>query len=109
MITLPYPQVNISSPQGREQMVDNGISVMDVLEPGWVDRVDVGKIDMFSLDMCILGQVTGYPDGSGFYLAGMARIFYLLGDELYLSSGVFDAFSGDDKIWKRKVSELQKS
>jgi hypothetical protein len=42
------------------ERVAAGAAWLDAHEPGWVDRIDLGGLDIQSCDRCILGQVYGH-------------------------------------------------
>jgi hypothetical protein len=47
-----------------ETRIERGMRLLDELEPGWRERVDLGRLDMSSCLTCILGQLYGdYTQG----------------------------------------------
>lgn len=47
-----------------EDRVAKGMDLLDRADPGWVDRIDLDRLEMASCGQCILGQLRGhYLDG----------------------------------------------
>lgn len=110
MITLPFPQAareRIAQPVNLDEARANAAVVLDELWPEWVDTIDVGTLDMHSLDKCIFGQLYGrVPYGS--YTKGLERMRGFLGNALYSSSGVGLVFdegieSASDTEWRKII------
>jgi hypothetical protein len=45
-----------------EDRVARGATILDKKRPGWVDLIDLGKLDLASNRQCVLGQVFGSFD-----------------------------------------------
>lgn len=45
------------------ERIAKGAVFLDERQPGWRRRVDLDKLDLFSLDDCVLGQVYGGSRG----------------------------------------------
>jgi hypothetical protein len=43
-----------------EEEVKRGADWLDKHEPGWENRVNVGTLDVLSVDKCVLGQIGGW-------------------------------------------------
>ncbi len=48
----------------RRDRVERAAALLDAMEPGWEDRVDVGRLDLHTYDHCVLGQVYGDDDSA---------------------------------------------
>ncbi len=56
----------------RISFVHRGMSLLDSVNPGWEDMVDLGKINLLSEKDCILGQVYGdFAAGLGVLMKSM--------------------------------------
>lgn len=50
------------------ERVSAGAEMLDALEPGWRDRIDVETFDIYSTTHCVLGQLQGsYDSGVEYY------------------------------------------
>jgi len=43
----------------QRETIQNGASLLDNHMPNWYDKIDLEKLDMFSCEHCILGQLYG--------------------------------------------------
>jgi hypothetical protein len=44
-----------------KQTVRNGVDLLNISVPGWVNRIDLDTLDVQSCDQCIVGQIFSVP------------------------------------------------
>ncbi len=63
---LPFPNADASSPV--HHLLTNSVYALDVIFPGWVNKIDLSDFSMASTTRCALGQITGnYGEEIGKY------------------------------------------
>src|SRR6267378_6692445 len=62
-----------------------GAAWLDTEKPGWVDRIDLEKLDLVDPDYCILGQEYGSYFGAPLSLAGRLDFGFAADSESYPS------------------------
>jgi hypothetical protein len=91
--------------------VRRGAELLDRVQPGWADRIDLDRLDLGSDCECVLGQLYGGPDDDEdpSYLVGR-RTLGLTTTEAAAEYGFTVDYSGDpwswaelDRLWMAEI------
>lgn len=86
-------------------LVENGVSYLNGHNPGWLEKIDLERLDLGRNCNCILGQLYGHYSNAFWAGFGMcAHEGY--GFKLHPAHGVHE-YKMLTSIWKRKIQELR--
>lgn len=86
--TLERPQVVTTN-----QDILNGIELLDEVRPGWVDEIDLDRLNMYQGQDCVVGQLYGG------YATGL--------EQLGLSNGAAHGFVEPTNQWVSAIERLR--
>jgi hypothetical protein len=56
-----------------EQQIAKGVAFLDEKVPGWLDRIDIGRLDLRTGMYCVLGQLHDGDADGGAHALGLGR------------------------------------
>lgn len=86
--------------------VEKGIELLDGINPGWRNGVNLNLLDMGSCEFCILGQVYGgYTEGIAALLLLWAADDFLYGFDAAPVAGARPRYGGLLQEWLRQLQD----